>query len=124
VAGYRVLRLDELEFTPPSRGDQTRGLVRLSDSLRESRANVWRMPSASRGRRHLEKVQEEIFVVLEGTATLRLGDPGENVELPPGTIAIVEPGTALQLLNDSSDDTVVLIVGAPPEEGQAEYLPD
>jgi quercetin dioxygenase-like cupin family protein len=81
------------------------------------------MPAGSRGNRHRELVQEELFVAVEGTTTLLLGDPGEPVELPPGSIAIVAPETALQVLNESDDEAVVLIVGAPPVEGEAEYLP-
>jgi quercetin dioxygenase-like cupin family protein len=88
------------------------------------RANVWRYPPGARGRRHAEGVQEELFVVLEGTATLLLGDPPEAAELPAGSMAVVEPGTAIQVANQSDGETAVLIVGAPPETGQAEYLPD
>jgi uncharacterized cupin superfamily protein len=88
------------------------------------RANIWRLPPGARGSRHIEHVQEEMFVVLEGTATLLLGDTPERVELPCGTVAVVETGTAQQLHNESEAETVVLIVGAPPEQGQAEHLPD
>lgn len=98
--------------------------MRLSDSMTQMRANVWRLPSGSRGRRHAERVQEEMFVVLNGTVTLALGDPPEMRELVPGSIAVVEPGTAIQVRNDGADEAVVLIVGAPPETGQADYLPD
>jgi quercetin dioxygenase-like cupin family protein len=92
--------------------------------MTQMRANVWRLPAGSRGRRHAERVQEETFVVLEGTATLALGDPAEMRELPPGSIAIVQPGTAIQVRNDGADEAVVLIVGAPPLPGEADYLPD
>ena len=121
---YAVFRLEELEFGAPSAGDQRRGIVRLSDSMRNMRANIWRLPPGVRGRRHAEQVQEELFVVLDGAATLLLGDPPEPVELPEGSVAAVEPGTPLQVRNDSGAEAVVLIVGAPPETGQAEYLPD
>jgi len=113
----------ELEFAKPNRGDQNRGIVRLSEALTSMRANIWRLPAGGRGRRHRELVQEELFVVLEGTATLVLGDPGELVALPQGSITVVEPQTPLQVRNDSDEDAIVLIVGAPPEEGQVEYLP-
>jgi mannose-6-phosphate isomerase-like protein (cupin superfamily) len=115
---------NELEFTTPSQGDQSRGIVRLSDALTAMRANLWRLPPGARGRRHRELVQEELFVVVEGTATLLLGDPGEAVALPQGSLAVVEPRTALQVRNEGEEDAVVLIVGAPPETGQVEYLPD
>jgi quercetin dioxygenase-like cupin family protein len=88
------------------------------------RANIWRMPAGARGRRHRELVQEELFVVLEGTATLMLGEPAEPVELPSGSLAVVESQTAVQLVNDGGGDAVVLIVGAPPVQGEADYLPD
>jgi quercetin dioxygenase-like cupin family protein len=121
---WTVIRPEEFAFTPPSKGDRSRGVLRLSESLRESRANLWRMPPSTRGRRHRETNQEEIFVAIEGTATLRLGEPPMAVELPQGAIAIVEPQTPLQLANDGDADCIVLIVGAPPTVGDAEYLSD
>lgn len=121
---YSVFRPDAQEFSAPSGGDLSRSIFRLSDSMREMRANVWRYPTGSRGRRHAELVQEEVFVVLDGTATLYLGDPAEAVELPAGSIVVVEPGTAIQLANTSEEDATVFVVGAPPEQGGADYLPD
>jgi len=117
-----VIRPDELEFTPPSKGDQSRGVMRLSEFLRQCRANVWRMPPSSQGRRHRETTQEEIFVALEGTATLLLGDPAVAVELPRGSLALAPPQTPVQLANTSDQDAVVLIVGSPATIGDAEYL--
>jgi len=122
--GYTVFRPDERAFQPPLRGDQRRGRALLSEALHEMRANIWRLPAGARGTRHLERVQEEMFVILEGDATLILGDPPERVELPRGSVAVVERETAMQLHNESDAEMVVLIVGAPPVEGMAEYLPD
>ena len=122
--GYTIFRYDELEFRPPSRGDQNRGLAPLSEALQNMRANIWRMPPEVRGARHLEHVQEEMFVVLDGSATLLLGDPPERVELPRGSVCVVNTETALQLRNESDAETTVLIVGAPPVQGEADYQPD
>ena len=122
--GYTVFERGELEFDTPSAGDQRRGIVRLSEAMSQMRANLWRLPPGARGRRHAERVQEEVFVVVDGTATLALGEPPERVELATGSIAVVEPGTALQVLNEGTEDTTVLIVGAPPVAGEADYLPD
>jgi quercetin dioxygenase-like cupin family protein len=122
--GFSIFRSDEWEWSTPSAGDQTRGIVRLSSGMAQMRANVWRLPPGGRGRRHSERVQEEAFVVLSGTATLALGDPAELVELPNGSVAVVEPGTAIQVLNESAAETTVLIVGAPPIPEKADYLPD
>jgi quercetin dioxygenase-like cupin family protein len=122
--GFSIFRSDEWEWSTPSAGDQTRGIVRLSDVMTQMRANVWRLPPGTRGRRHSERVQEEAFVVLDGTATLALGDAAELVELPKGSVAVVEPGTAIQVLNESVTETTVLIVGAPPVPEAADYLSD
>ena len=122
--GYTIFRFDELEWDEPSGGDLRRGIVRLSEAMRQMRANVWRLPPGSRGRRHAERVQEETFVTLEGDATMLLGDPPERVALPRGSLAIVEPGTPLQVRNEGDGDAVVLIVGAPPVTGEADYLAD
>lgn len=123
--GYRLVRLDEAEWSKPSAGDQTRGIARLSDHLEHMRANVWRLPPGTNGRRHAERAQEEIFVVLEGIATMALGDPPRRIQVPAGSLVIVEPGTPLQQRNESARDAVILAIGAPREEpGNADYLPD
>ena len=122
--GFTIFRADERNWSTPSGGDQTRGVLRLSEAMTQMRANVWRLPPGSKGRRHAERVQEELFVVLDGTATLALGDPAERVELLAGSVALVEPGTALQVRNESDAEVTILIVGAPPVSGEADYLPD
>jgi mannose-6-phosphate isomerase-like protein (cupin superfamily) len=63
-------------------------------------------------------------VVLEGTAKIDLGDPPERRELPRGSVCVVPPGTPLQLRNDGGEELLFFIVGAPPEEGGADYFPD
>ena len=121
--GYAVFRPSELDFA--DRGDDSgRTLFALSDRLSHTRARFWRYPPGARGRRHAEHVQEELFVVLEGTGTMLLGDPAERVELPRGSVCAVEPGTPLQVRNEGDADLLLLIVGAPPVEGGADYFPD
>lgn len=119
---HTVLAPVDFSFTRPSKGDQSRGVMRLSDLLTQFRANVWRMPPGSQGRRHRERTQEEIFVALRGDSTLLLGDPAEAIELSCGALAIIRPGTAVQLVNVGVNDAIVLVVGAPPTVGDAEYL--
>jgi mannose-6-phosphate isomerase-like protein (cupin superfamily) len=123
VAGFHVFRRDEMEFTPSSTGDQTRGLQRLSPVLTATRANVWLMPPGSRGRRHRETDQEELFVALEGTAMLLLGEPPEKVEVPSGSVVVVPVGTPVQLVNEGDEHSLVRIVGAPPTGHPGEHLP-
>jgi mannose-6-phosphate isomerase-like protein (cupin superfamily) len=100
--------------------------LRLYAHLRHSQANLWRYPPGAHGRRHREPVQEEVFCVVEGTLTMLLGDPPERFELPPRSLAVVEPGTPLQLRNESDSDVLVFAYGAPqqPADYKAEVLPE
>ena len=120
---YTIFRQAELEWVP--RGDDgARSIARLSDALTQSRANIWRYPPGARGKRHADGAQEEVFVVLEGTLTVDLGEPPERHELERGSVLVVQPGTVLQLRNAGDEELVLFIYGAPPVTGQAEFFPD
>jgi mannose-6-phosphate isomerase-like protein (cupin superfamily) len=121
--GYTIFGQSDLEWVP--RGDDdSRTIAGLSDALTHSRANIWRYPPGSRGKRHLDHAQEEVFVVLDGTLTVDLGEPPERHELPRGSVLVVRPGTILQLRNARDDELVLFIYGAPPVRGQGEFFPD
>ncbi len=129
--GYHVVRAGEHSFEerPNPTGREDQPPRRASDlttgaALKESRARLWRYPPGTRGRRHAERSQEEVFVVLGGTLTMHLGDPPERVELPPQSVVAVEPRTPLQLRNDSDGEVVVFIYGAPPVQGGADFFDD
>jgi quercetin dioxygenase-like cupin family protein len=118
---YSIFRQSELEWIP--RGDDdARTIARLSDSMTQSRANIWRYQPGSRGRRHSDNVQEEVFVVLEGTLTVDLGEPPERHQLERGSVLVVQPKTILQLRNAAEDELVLFIYGAPPEQAGAEFF--
>lgn len=110
----------------PNQQGQLRRLVDLTAAgeLTQSRARIWRYPPHTRGRRHAEGVQEEVFVVLEGTLTMLLGDPPERVDLAPQSVVTVAPGTGIQMRNEGDEEVAVFAYGAPPITGQAEYLAD
>lgn len=101
-----------------------REVARLSESMTQSRANVWRYPPGARGKRHADKAQEEVFVVMEGTLTVDLGEPPERHELERGSVLVVQPGQILQLRNAGTDDVVLFIYGAPPVSEGADFFPD
>jgi mannose-6-phosphate isomerase-like protein (cupin superfamily) len=92
--------------------------------LTESRANIWRYPPGARGKRHLDRAQEEVFVVLDGALTVDLGEPPERHELERGSALVVERGTILQLRNSGDEELVLFIYGAPPVTGQGEFFDD
>jgi mannose-6-phosphate isomerase-like protein (cupin superfamily) len=121
--GYTIFHASELEWVP--RGDDDpRTIAPLSESLTRSRANIWRYPPGARGKRHQDAVQEEVFVVLEGTLTIDLGEPPERHDVTRGGVVVVQPQTILQLRNAGTEDLVLYIYGAPPERAPAEFFPD
>ena len=120
---YAIFSQSELEWVPRA-DDDSRTIARLSDSMTHSRANIWRYPPGSRGKRHADLAQEEVFVVLDGTLAVDLGEPPERHELSRGSVLVVQPGTILQLRNAGLEELVLFIYGAPPVTGQAEFFAD
>jgi mannose-6-phosphate isomerase-like protein (cupin superfamily) len=92
--------------------------------MNESRARMWRYPAHTRGRRHLDPDQEEVFVPLRGTLTMLLGEAWERVDVEPGGVVVVHPGTPLQMRNETGEEILVFVYGAPTRHGNAEFLED
>ena len=61
--------------------------------------------------------------MLDGTLTILLGDPPDRFDLGPRSVVAVEPGTAIQMRNESDDEVAIFAYGAPPVSG-ADYLDD
>jgi mannose-6-phosphate isomerase-like protein (cupin superfamily) len=127
--GYHVAdaeRIDWEERLPAVEGQQPRRLADITTaaSLQHSRGRVWRYPPGTRGRRHADHAQEEVFVVISGTLTMLLGDPPERVDVGPQSVVAVEPMTPLQVWNETDEELVLYIYGAPPEQAGADFFDD
>jgi mannose-6-phosphate isomerase-like protein (cupin superfamily) len=126
--GYHWADADALvyEERPANEGQEPRRAADITTAveLKESRARLWRYPAHSTGRRHQDHAQEEVFVVLSGTLTMLLGDEPERVDLGPGSVVAVEPMTPLQMRNETDEETVVFVYGAPPLQEGADFLDD
>lgn len=127
--GYHVVDAAQLEWQERPPGAE--GLlprfaadVTSAAALRQSRGRVWRYPPGTRGRRHADRAQEEVFVVISGTLTMLLGDPPERVDVGPRSVVAVEPTTPLQARNEGDEELVLYIYGAPPEQAGADFLDD
>ena len=120
---YAIFHAAEFDWIPRDDGSG-RNVARLSDAMTRSRANVWRYPPGAHGKRHADRAQEEVFVVLEGTLTVDLGEPPERHELERGSVLVVQPGTILQLRNAGEKELVLFIYGAPPVSEGADFHPD
>jgi mannose-6-phosphate isomerase-like protein (cupin superfamily) len=127
--GYHVADASKLEWEerPPAvEGQQPRQAadVTTAAELTQSRGRIWRYPGRTRGRRHADKAQEEVFVVMAGTLTMLLGDPPEPVEVGPQSVVAVQPGTPLQVRNETDEELVLYIYGAPPVKEGADFFDD
>ena len=113
------------EVRPPAvEGQQPRlaADITIAANLQHSRGRVWRYPPRTRGRRHADHAQEEVFVVISGTLTMLLGDPPERVDVGPQSVVAVEPMTPLQVRNETDEELVLFIYGAPPEQAGADFF--
>jgi mannose-6-phosphate isomerase-like protein (cupin superfamily) len=127
--GYHVADASKLEWEerdPAVEGQKPRQFADVTSAaeLKQSRGRVWRYPARTRGRRHADKIQEEVFVVLSGQLTMLLGEPAERFDVGPGSVVAVEPGTPLQARNETDEELVLYIYGAPPERAGADFFDD
>ena len=123
VADASSLAWEERE---PLHGQAPRSQASVTDAakLTQSRARLWRYPPRTRGLRHLDPDQEEVFVPIRGTLTMLLDDPPRRVDVSPGELVAVHPGTPLQSRNETDEEILFLAYGAPPVSGNAQFLDD
>jgi quercetin dioxygenase-like cupin family protein len=76
-------------------------------------ARLWRVRPGQANTRHRHRTQTEVYVLLEGRGRLRVDE--ELLTLTPMSAAAVDPESVRQLFNDTDDDQLWLIMGAPPE---------
>ena len=128
AVAYDVVHESDLawEERPGHEGQEPRRAASLTDAahMTESRARMWRYAAHTRGRRHLDPDQEEVFVPLRGTLTVLLEDPPQRVDLRPGDVLAVHQGTPMQARNETDEDVLFFAYGAPPVSGNASFLDD
>jgi mannose-6-phosphate isomerase-like protein (cupin superfamily) len=76
-------------------------------------ARLWRVPPKSANTLHKHIRAEEFYFVLEGTGRLRIG--GETVTVPKYGGVLVGPDQLRQVFNDTDEEALWLIIGAPEE---------
>jgi quercetin dioxygenase-like cupin family protein len=83
-------------------------------------ARLWRFAPGQASTRHRHVVQHELYVVLEGTGRMRVGD--DLLTLEPLSAVVVEPETVRQVLNDTASDVLWLVMGAPLEAATSQEM--
>lgn len=110
---YRVLPADEAFWRPSNMmGVDNTDLAKQLQATALG-ARMWRLKPGQASTWHRHTVQEELYVVLEGTGRIRVGE--ERLTLPPLSSLVVEPRTLRQVFNDTDADALWLVVGTPLE---------
>ena len=76
-------------------------------------ARLWRLMPGQASTRHRHRAQEELYLLLEGTGRMRVGD--EVLTLGRHDTILVPADSVRQLFNDTDAEQLWLVVGAPPE---------
>jgi uncharacterized cupin superfamily protein len=76
-------------------------------------ARLWRLHPGQASTRHRHFATTELYVLLEGSGRLRVGD--ELLTLAPLDAVLVDPDELRQPFNDTDADQLWLVVGAPNE---------
>jgi mannose-6-phosphate isomerase-like protein (cupin superfamily) len=84
-------------------------------------ARLWKYAPNTAGTLHKHIRAEEFYLVLEGTGRMRVGEQTVTVAKHGGVL--VGPNQLRQVFNDTTDDVLWLIVGAPekPELMTAQF---
>jgi quercetin dioxygenase-like cupin family protein len=76
-------------------------------------ARLWRLRPGQASTKHRHQREEELYVLLEGRGRIRVDE--EALELSRLDALLVEPESVRQIFNDTDEDALWLVVGAPPE---------
>lgn len=113
MSGYRLLPAEEAFWRPSNQmGVANTDLAAQLEAV-ELGARLWRLSPGQASTRHRHATQTELYLLLEGTGRIRLED--ETLTVSPLSALLVEPRTVRQVFNDTDDDALWLVVGAPPE---------
>ncbi len=116
AGGYTIKHRDEFESMEGS-GDATWKLARKALGTSSFGFNLVEIAPGGQIPEHDESGsgQDEVYVVLEGEAVLRIG--GEDHAAPAGTFASIEPDASRTILNRSEAPVTALLIGVSPDGG-------
>src|SRR5687767_13827365 len=111
MSGYRVLAAGDAFWRPSNQmGVLNTDLAKQLDATALG-ARLWRLRPGQASTRHRHDTQEELYVVLEGTGRMRVGED-EPLTLAPLSAVLVAPDAARQVFNDTDEDALWLVAGA------------
>jgi uncharacterized cupin superfamily protein len=112
---YRLLSADEAFWRPSNQMGVSNTDLAKQLGATSFGARLWRLRPGQASTRHRHRTTHELYLLLQGTGRIRIGE--ELHTLAPLSSVLVEPEEVRQVFNDTEDDQLWLVVGAPPEPG-------
>src|SRR3712207_4746693 len=120
--GYRVLHAADAFWRPSNATGVLNTDLARQLGTGALGARLWRLRPGQAITKHRHRVQAELYVLLEGTGRVRIGD--DVLTLAPLSALAVEPRTVRQVFNDTEADALWLVCGAPAEPPHDDLYPD
>jgi quercetin dioxygenase-like cupin family protein len=122
--GYRLLGAAEAFWRPSNQMGVEN--TDLAEQLEASAlgARLWRLDPGQASTKHRHRTQEELYLLLRGTGRMRIGEEADALTLSPLDAVLVDPGTVRQVFNDTAEEALWLVVGAPPEAANTVEMSD
>ena len=76
-------------------------------------ARFWRLKPGQASTKHRHRMTVELYVVIEGEGRIRIDD--DLLSLPRMSALLVQPDSVRQVFNDTDEDALWLVFGAPSE---------
>ena len=112
--GFRVLDAAEAFWRPSNQMRVLNTDLAQQLEIQSLGARFWRLSPGQASTKHRHRLQDELYVVIEGTGRMRVGDT--SLTLAPLSAVIVDATTVRQVFNDTGDDALWLVVGTPREQ--------
>ncbi len=112
-SGYQLITPDDLHWRPSNLMKIPNADFLERTGSENMGARLWRMPPQSANTLHKHIRAEEFYFVLEGTGRIRIGE--ETVTVPKYGGVLVGPDQLRQVFNDTDEEVLWLIIGAPEE---------
>jgi len=111
--GFRLLESDDMHWRPTNVLCAENVDLAIDLGADELGARLWRFRPGEASLAHRHREQQELYLVLEGTGRIRIA--GDVLTLQPMTALVVDRETVRQVFNDTPNDQLWLVIGAPRE---------
>jgi len=113
IQGYQLITPEDLKWRPSNLMKIPNADFLERTGSENMGARLWRMPPMSANTLHKHIRAEEFYFVLEGTGRMRVGE--ETLTVPKYGGVMVGPDQLRQVFNDTEEEVLWLIIGAPEE---------